>query len=365
MTQQSSYGTIVIGGGQTGLVVGYELKQRGLDFVILDASERVGDAWRKRWDSLRLFTQARMNGLPGMRFPANGNDFVTKDEVADFLEDYAEKMKLPVESGVRVEKLERDGAGFSVTTSDGRRLLADNAIVAMAGYQKPAIPPFAGELDRDIVQMHTMQYKNPSQLQPGPVLVVGLGNSGADIALETAQTHPTIVSGQESGAVPFKLESWFGRHIGTRLVRFGAVKVLNTSTPIGKRARPKMLKKSAPLVRVRPKDLAAAHVSRVGRISHVEGGMPVTEDGAALDVANVIWCTGYRPGFEWIDLPVLDDNGKPRTERGIVVDQPGLYFVGLFFLHALWSETITGMQPDARHVVQHLAEHRPATDRIG
>ena len=360
MEHRIDHNTIVIGGGQAGLVAGYQLKARGIDFVILDASGRIGDAWRHRWDSLRLFTQARMNGLPGMKFPASGNEFVTKDEVADFLEDYARAMELPVRSGVRVERLERSGDDFVVTASGGERLRAHNVIVAMAGYQKARIPEFATELDPGIVQLHSSAYKNPSQLQHGPTLIVGLGNSGADIALEVATTHPTIVSGTESGHVPFALESWFGRHIGTRLVRFAAVKVLNTSTPIGRRARPKMLTKSAPLVRVRPKNLASVGVERVGRITHIEGGRPVSEDGVSLDVTNVIWCTGFRPGFEWIDLPVLDDAGKPIQERGIVRDQPGLYFLGLFFLHALWSETITGMQPDAVHIVDHLAKHRTA-----
>jgi putative flavoprotein involved in K+ transport len=360
MEHRIDYNTIVIGGGQTGLVAGYELKARGIDFVIFDASDRIGDAWRHRWDSLRLFTPARMNGLPGMKFPANGNEFVTKDEVADFLEDYARAMELPVRSGVRVDRLERHGDEFVVTTSGGERLRAHNVIVAMAGYQKARMPEFATELDPGIVQLHSSAYKNPTQLQHGPTLIVGLGNSGADIALEISATHPTIVSGTESGHVPFALESWFGRHIGTRLVRFAAVELLNTSTPIGRRARPKMLAKSAPLVRVRPKDLAGAGVERVGRITHIEGGRPISEDGVSLGVRNVIWCTGFRPGFEWIDLPVLDDVGKPIQERGIVRDQPGLYFLGLFFLHALWSETITGMQPDAVHIVDHLVKHRAA-----
>jgi putative flavoprotein involved in K+ transport len=351
--------TVVVGGGQTGLVAGYELKARGVDFVILDASARVGDAWRNRWDSLRLFTPARMNGLPGMRFPGKGNDFVTKDEVADFLAEYARAMDLPLRSGVRVERVEREGDGFVVTTADGETIRCRNVVVAMADYQKPRVPDFAGELDPGIVQMHSTRYKNPGQLQAGRVLVVGLGNSGADIALEVAATHETIVAGKESASIPFALESWFGRHIGTRLVRFGAIRVLTTSTPVGRRARPKMLTKSAPLVRVRAKDLARAGVARVPRIAGLREGKPVTEDGDALDVANVIWCTGYRPGFDWIDVPVFDEAGRPIHHRG-VTEQPGLYFLGLFFLHALWSETITGVQPDARYVVAHLVEHRLA-----
>jgi putative flavoprotein involved in K+ transport len=349
--------TVVVGGGQAGLIVGHELNQHGVDFVILDASERIGDAWRNRWDSLRLFTQARMNGLPGMAFPAPGGEFVGKDEVADFLETYAETMQLPVRSGVRVDALRADGDKYIVETTEGI-LIARNVIVAMADYQNPKTPPFANDLDPNTIQMHSSDYTNPDQLQDGNVLVVGLGNSGADIAHEVAKGHHTITSGTEKGAIPFALESKFGRTVGTRLVRFAMVRILNTSTPIGRRVRPKMLDTGPPLVRIRPKELSEAGVERVARIAGIEEGMPVTTDGVRLDVANVIWCTGYTTGFDWIRLPVFDEEGRPDHTRGIVSTQPGLYFVGLYFLHAVWSETITGVQPDVQHVVDHLIEHR-------
>lgn len=353
------YDTVVIGGGQAGLITGYELKQLGRDFIIVDASERIGDAWRKRWDSLRLFTQAFMNGLPGMKFPADKNEFVGKDDVADFLEDYATTMGLPVRLNTKVTRLSHDGDEFLVETRD-TSITASNVIVAMADYQRPRIPGFAQELDPDITQLHSSDYRNPNQLPEGPVLVVGLGNSGADIALDVSHTHRTIVSGHESSAVPFKIEGGFGRTIGTRLVRFAMVKVLNTSTPIGRRARPNLMKKGPPLVRVRPKELAAAGVERVGRTTGVRNGKPVVDGDTALDVSSVVWCTGFLHGFDWIDIAVLDDEGSPIHTRG-VTDLPGLYFVGLFFLHAMWSETITGVQPDVRYIVKHLAENRVAS----
>lgn len=350
------FDTIVIGGGQTGLVVGYELAQRDQNFAILDAAERVGDAWRNRWDSLVLFTQARLNGLPGLDFPGDPEASITKDAVADFLERYAQEMMLPVRSGVRVERLSHDGFRYHLETTGGD-FEADNVVVAMADYQEPRVPAFADGLADDIVQLHAADYKNPGQLQDGDALVVGLGNSGADIGFEIANTpRTTYVSGKESGAIPFRIESWFGRKFGQRLVRFFAVNVLNTATAIGRRARPKMLKKASPLVRVRPKELAAAGVVRVPRVTGIVDGKPELADGRALDVANIIWCTGFRPGFDWIDLPVFDEEGRPRQRRGIVDGQPGLYFCGLFFQHALWSETLTGMQVDARYVVEHLME---------
>ena len=356
---RSTFDTIVIGGGQAGLAVGFELQSKGIDYLILDAGERVGDAWRNRWDSLRLFTPARMNGLPGLPYPGRGDRFIGKDDIADYLEDYAATMDLPIRHRARVTHLGRDANGY-VLTAGHDTYRARNVVVAMADYQVPYVPDFAPSLNPDIVQMHSTQYRNLHQLQPGPALIVGLGNSGADIAYEVARHHRTIVSGSESGAIPFRLESRFGRSIGTRLVRFAMLKVLNTSTPIGRRVRPKMLTKSAPLVRVRPKELAKAGVERIGRIGGVVNGMPVTESGDEVQVANVIWCTGYRPGFSWIDLPVFEDNGKPRHQRGIVEESPGLYFVGLFFLHAVWSETLTGVQADAHHVVAHLAAQRAA-----
>lgn len=350
--------TIVIGGGQTGLTVGYELAQRGVDFVILDANERVGDAWRKRWDSLLLFTPARYNGLPGMRFPAKADQYISKDELATFLERYAEVNDLPVRSSTRVTRLRFDGETY-VAEAAGRELRSANVVVAMADYQAPNVPDFAPDLDPDIVQMHSTQYKRPSQLADGTVLVVGLGNSGADIGLELTKTHTTYISGKPGAVIPFHIEPWFGRNIGVRLVRFAAVKVLNTSTPIGRRLRPKMMEHSAaPLVRVKPADLVNAGARRVERVTGVEDGLPVLADGTLLDVANVIWCTGFRSEFDWIDLPVFDDQGRPVHDRGIVPGQPGLYFCGLGFLHALWSETLSGMPIDARYVVDHLASMR-------
>jgi putative flavoprotein involved in K+ transport len=350
-------GTVVIGGGQTGLMTGYELQQLGADFVILDANETVGDAWRRRWDSLTLFTPAHMNGLPGLRYPAKGDAYIGKDAFADFLAEYARTMSLPIRNGVRVTRLSRQGERFLVE-SERHRYQADNVIVAMADYQRAKLPNFAADLSTDITQLHAAGYRNPNQLQPGAVLIVGAGNSGADLAAEVLHSHETIFSGEESGVVPFHLESWFGRMIGTRLVRFAMVRVLNTATPMGRRARPKMLREPTPLIRVKPKELEAAGVRRVSRIAGIQDGRPITADGEILDVANVIWCTGYAPGFDWIDLPVFDEDGAPKHTRGIVATQPGLYFLGLFFLHSAWSETITGAPIDVRHVMRHLAKNR-------
>jgi putative flavoprotein involved in K+ transport len=351
--------TIVVGGGQAGLSVGYHLARRGLPFVILDANDRIGDAWRSRWDSLRLFTPGRYSALPGMPFPAAPHAFPTKDEVADYLEAYASRFELSVRTGVRVDRLTRDGARFEVSAGE-RRFEADNVVVAMATHQVPGVPPFARELDPGIVQLHAAEYRNPSQLREGDTLVVGVGNSGAEIAVELATARRVLLAGRETGHVLVNIDGLLARFVFQPLL-FGLIGhyVLTVNTPIGRRVRPKVLAHGAPLVRIKPKDLAAARVERVPRVAGVRGGLPVLEDERALDVGNVIWCTGFRPDFSWIDLPVFeDDMREPIHNRGIVDSEPGLYFVGLFFLYAMSSGFFRGVGRDARYVVNTIAARK-------
>jgi len=343
--------TVIIGGGQAGLSVGYYLKRRGLPFVILDANARVGDAWRSRWDSLRLFTPARYNGLAGMRFPAKGDTFPSKDAMADFLETYATRFDLRVMSGVRVDSLSKHGDRFIVSAGD-HRFEADHVVIAMSNYQTPRIPPFARDLDPSITQLHSSQYKNPSQLKDGGLLIVGAGNSASELGIELAHSHKTWMAGKETGHVPFRIETPIARHLLIRIVRFVGQHVLSVGTPIGRKIRPKMLPKAGPLVRVKPKDLLTAGIERVGSVTGVRDGLPVVEDGRALDVSNVVWCTGYHPGFSWVDLPVFAEDGEPMHHSGIVDSEPGLYFVGLFFLHSMTSDTVTGVRRDAHRIAR-------------
>ena len=357
MQNTQHYDTVVIGGGQAGLVTGYHLKKHKLNFVILDASERTGDSWRNRWDSLHLFTPASFNNLPGMRFPAPPRSFPSKDDAGDFLEAYADRFDLPVETGVRVDSLSRNGKGFLVRAGE-RCYEADNVVVAMGSYQNPRVPDFADELDPDIVQMHSREYRNPSQLKDGGVLVVGVSNSGAEIALDVVPSHPTWVSGQEPGHIPFRVETWAAYHFFIPFVlRFMFHRVLTVGTLIGRKMRPKVLSKGGILVRVKPQDLPAAGIKRVGRTVGVKNGLPLLDDGRTLDVSNVIWCTGFRPAFSWIDLPIFGGKQNPKEpihERGIVRDQPGLYFVGLFFQYAMSSSIFVGVGRDAEYVVKDI-----------
>src|SRR5262245_46624528 len=243
--------TLVIGGGQAGLTVGYYLARHGIPFVILDAHERIGDSWRLRWDSLRLFTPARYDGLPGMRFPAGGGEFPTKDEMANYLESYAKRFSLPVRTGMRVNGLARENDRF-VVTAGTKRFEADNVVVAMANFQTPQVPSFASSLDASILQMHSLDYRNPAQLKDGRVLVVGAGNSAADIAIEVARTHYTFMSGKESGRIPLRIETAAWRYFAVRAFRFLGHRILTVATPIGRKLRPKLLTRAAPLIRVKP-----------------------------------------------------------------------------------------------------------------
>jgi putative flavoprotein involved in K+ transport len=357
MRQPERVQTVIIGGGQAGLSVGYHLARRGLPFVILEAKPRIGDTWRARWDSLRLFTPARYDGIAGLPFPAGPHSFPTKDEMADYLEGYAARFKLPVRTGVKVDRLSREGDRYVVAAGD-LQFEADHVVVAMATYQRPRVPAFAAELDPGVTQLHSSDYRNLSQLRKGGVLIVGAGNSGSEIALESARAgHPTWMSGRDTGHVPFRIEGRAGRYVLPLLFRLVFHRVLTVDTPIGRKVRPQIVAKGAPLIRVKPRDLTAVGVARVPRTVGIKNGLPMLEDGRVLEVANIVWCTGFHPGFSWIDLPALQD-GEPEHYRGVVAGEPGLYFVGLHFLYAMSSTMIHGVDRDAEHVARTIAERR-------
>jgi putative flavoprotein involved in K+ transport len=345
------FDTIVIGGGQAGLVTGYELMRRGRPFVVLDANERIGDAWRARWDSLRLFTPAKYDGLPGMRFPAPRLSFPTKDEVADYMETYARTLGLPVRTGVRVERMRRERGFFFLDTNVGP-WVAGNVIVATGANRMPHVPDFAGRLDPRITQMHSSAYRNPGQLRQGALLVVGLGNSGAEISWDLRKGRQVFLSGRPSGELPVRHGPAAALFV-LPLVKFVGTHVLNLDTPVGRKVLPRM--RSAPLIRVKTKDLEAAGIERVARVVGVKGGLPLLGDGRTLDVANVIWCTGYRAGLEWIAIPRALAEGRPLQHRGVAREVPGLYFVGMEHQYSAGSDVLGGVARDARYVAARVA----------
>lgn len=348
--------TVIVGGGQSGLALGYWLARQGRNFLILDQHQRPGDAWRQRWDSLRLFTPAKYDGLPGAPFPGDPLAFPTKDQLADYLEDYVRRFELPYVPGVRVEDISSEGEAFVLRSGD-REWRSRNVVIATGGHRIPKVPAFAGELDPGILQLHSQDYKNPGQLKEGPVLVVGLGNSGAEIALEVARSRPTLLAGKPSAEMPMRHGRAAAR-FALPVVRFLGLYVLNLNTPMGRKAAPKFKSMAAPLIRTKSKDLAAAGVRLHPRLAGVQDGLPVLEDGTQVEAANVIWCTGYHEDYSWVNLPAFDSHGEPQQTRGVADSVPGLYFLGQEFLFAAASATLPGACRDARYLAGRVTAPR-------
>ena len=342
--------TVIIGGGQAGLTMAYHLKKVGERCLVLEASARVGDSWRHRWDSLHLFSFPKYASLPGRPMPQKG--FPSHDEMADYLEDYARHFQLPVRTRTLVRQLSANGASFLISTPS-RNLRADRVVVCTGAYQKPFTPAIAAQIAPGIRQLHSSDYRNPSQLH-GAVLVVGAGNSGAEIALEAARSgHPTWLSGRRPGQIPLRIDTRRAK-LAVPMLMFLYRRVLTVNTPIGRKAHATLNGHAHPLVRTKWADLETAGITAVPRIESADDGHPVTADGDLLDPQTIVWCTGYRDDFRWIDLPgAVDDAGHPVNHRG-VSPIPGLYFLGLEFQFAAASATIQGLDQDARYLMRRL-----------
>ena len=350
-------GTVIIGAGQSGLATAYHLGRLGVDCVIVDAHERVGDQWRQRYDSLLLNSPAYRDGLPGRPFPAPKWSYPTGRDMADYLEAYADGMDVML--GTAVSSVERQPDGTFRVDCGHSVLDADTVVVATGGERLPRTPEVAGRLDPGIRQLHASGYHNPDQLLPGPVLVVGAGQSGADLALETvAAGHETWLSGPIRKEIPVDIGTFRFRR-AFPVLWFVWNHVLTTSTPIGRRAQPRVRSGAAPLVRVKSKHLRAAGVHHVpAHTTAVTDGLPTLEDGTVLDVANVLWCTGYRQDFSFIRPSVTGPDGWPTDKGGIMPSVPGLYFMGLLFQRGFYSMLIGGTGRDAERIAKHLAGYR-------
>lgn len=357
--------TVIIGAGQAGLSTGYHLKKRGRSsFVILEANARVGDRWRRHWDTLRLYSPARYDGLPGLRFPAAGWSFPQRDEVAAYLEKYAVTFDLPVRTSTSVSSLERlpDGR-FRVELADGA-LTCDNVVVATGTFgQTPNVPDAAADLDPGILQLHSSEYQRPSQLPPGRVLVVGASHSGTDIAYELAQTHDVTLCGRDCGQLPFYPEQRRARLIFPVVV-FAWRHVLTRRTPMGRKEMEEVRKHGGPMIRVHRSDLDERGVERQpGRFATTTDGLPTLDDGTVVDARTVVWATGFRQVFDWIRIPVLDADGWPREMRGVVDDVPGLFFCGLAFQYAFSSMVFPGIGRDAAYLADRITTRAKATSK--
>lgn len=350
-TRVERYETVVVGSGQAGLAAGYHLAAHDADFLILSDERRLGDNWRKRWDSLRLFTPARYSGLPGMPFPATPEYLADKDDVADYLERYAERFDLPVRLGARVTNLSWNGERFSIYTAPSEPVIeADNVVVATGAFQRPRVPAIATELSPSIRQLHSSQYHNPFELPDGPALVVGAGNSGAQIALELAQSRKVWLAGRNTGHVPRR---FLGRDIFDWI--WPLAERATTTTRLGRRMRAKVRSGGDALIGIPERDLLGAGITRVARIEAARGGLPMYGD-IVIEPSVVVWCTGFAPEYSWIDLPVFGDDGFPRHDRGVVPEAPGLFFLGLRFQHRLNSSLIGGAGHDAAFIAEAIEQ---------
>lgn len=344
------YEAIVIGAGQAGLAAGYHLAQRDIDFTIVTDEVRVGDNWRKRWDSLRLFTPAKYSGLPGMSFPASPYHLADKDEVGDYLERYAERFELPVRTRTRATALRRDGDRFVLHVGDdGVRLEATSVIVATGAFQQPRIPPLARELAPEIHQLHSSEYRNPFALPDGPVLVVGAGNSGAQIALELARDRKVWLAGRDTGHMPRRV---LGRDVFDWI--WPVMNRARTDTRFGRMVRARSKAGGDPLLGIPERALCDAGVVRVGRVTEARGGLPSCE-GSVVAPNAIVWCTGFGPDYTWIDMAVTDATGYPRHQRGASTDVSGLYFMGQRFQYRMNSALVGGVAADAAWISEQVA----------
>lgn len=373
--------TLIVGAGQAGLTTAHLLTRTGHDCLVIDGAHRVGDNWRHQYDSLTLFTPNCVNGLPGLPFPGDPWAFASKDEVGNYLEQYAEQMALPVRLGTRVRHLgtdldgadpgsaavsgvnpgaaeigrtHRGGVRFRAETTTG--VIRSRMVVIATGPfgRTPSIPGCAAGLDPGILALHSSQYRRPGQLLPGPVLVVGAAHSGCDIALELAPTRPTILAGPDTGQIQLSWNSPSFRLVSPLVFRVQR-HVLTRRTPMGRRARPQVLAHGGKMLRVKSADLLAAGVTRThSRVVGTVGGLPQLDDGSVLEVANVIWATGFHHDYSWLELPVLDESGWPREFRGVARDVDGVFFCGLAFQSAFSSMLVHGVGRDAEYVVRHI-----------
>lgn len=351
--------TIIIGAGQAGLATAHALMQRGQRCLVLDGGDRIGDGWRHHYDSLRLYTPAKYSGLPGLPFPGDPWHFPGKDEVADYLASYADALELPVRLGIRVRRLARpaDAAEGFVVETDAGTLRCRSVVVATGTFGRtPRVPALARELDPAILQLHSSEYRRPGQLRDGPALVVGASHSGCDIAHELAESRQTTLVGRDCGQIPVRWGSR-GLHVALPLMVFAWRHVLTRRTPVGRKMLPEVRMHGGPMLRVKRDDLAERGVIRhEARVTGVRDGKPMLDDGTVVDAANVVWATGFQQRFDWIDLPVLGDDGWPREYRGVVDDEPGLYFCGLSFQYGFASMVLPGVGRDAAYVADRIVE---------
>jgi putative flavoprotein involved in K+ transport len=350
----SGFEVVVIGAGQAGLAVGHFLARQGRRFVIVDAADSIGAAWRTRWESLALFTPRRYSGLPGLSFPGDSEGYPTRDEVIAYLEQYAQTFDLPIELSSRVRRLSFQDGRFLLEL-DGRTITADQVVVATGPFQMPFVPEFAGRLAPDVFQAHGTEYRKPSDVPDGTVLVVGGGNTGFQIAKELAETHKVCLAvGSRQTPLP---QRFFGRDLFWWLTNTG---LLNTTVEsrLGRKLRHRDT-----LIGSSPRELRRRYgVELKPRAVDASGRVVRFEDGSELEVDALLWATGYCPDYSWIDLPVIDPGGRVRHRRG-VTDVRGLCFLGLTWQHTRGSALVGWVKDDAAFIARQIKTWNDQSDK--
>ena len=343
---------VVVGGSQAGLAIGYFLAQQGRDFTILEAAGELAATWRERWESLQLFTSARYDALPGLAFPGDPDRYPSKDEVADYLTDYARRFDLPVELGSRVSSVSRTNGAYMVEL-DGRAIEADQVVIATGPFQTPFVPPIAEGLGPAVAQMHSTAYRSPKDIPDGRVLVVGGGNTGYQIAEELSASREVHISiGSPQKPLPQRI---LGRDLFWYLDKTGLIRKTR-DTRIGRRLQAN----EDTLIGSSPRGLRRHGVEFHARALDAAGSTVTFGDDTKLDVRTVIWATGFRLDHSWIDVPVFDAQGAVAHKRG-VTESPGLYFIGLPWQHTRGSALLGFVKDDAEYLAQQIGSGRHAT----
>jgi putative flavoprotein involved in K+ transport len=353
MTLRPEYrDVVVVGGGQAGLAIGYHLKRQDLNFTILEAAGEPAAAWRKRWSSLRLFTPVRYDSLPGKPFPGDPDTYPSRDDVVAYLTEYAAQFELPVELSSPVSSVERVDDRYLVETN-GRTYEADQVVMATGPFQVPFMPTIAADLSDAVVHFHSSEYSAPDTIPPGPVLVVGGGNTGFQIAAELTATHEVHLSiGSRQKPLPQRV---LGRDLFTLLDRFGVMQK-SADTRIGRRLKAN----EDTLIGSKPRALRRLGARLRPRAIEADGTTVSFDDGTSMTVSSVIWATGYRLDQSFVHAPVFDERGQVVHERG-VTESPGLYFLGLPWQHTRGSALLGWVKDDAEYLAGRIRAHGAAT----